>query len=344
MISEILDRYQKYSPWQLHATLDEIFVGRVNSLVANASAHGTLEAAPYVAITDGLYTALDQCVVLWENVSRMQAEVLGLMHRSDPSDDDLREYIEAQIVKRELPELTSRLIDLKLFLVDKDPGFLPRYQNRTELFLLSREGVSDVDFGHRKRRLHLAEGFFIGHELAHILLGHIGSHTKPAAQEYLSRSPALEITDNASLPSAHRDEIQADLTGYREILFASTWEQMRREGFHPLGPDRSQLGLIVQCADGIAIAILAMYLLSALGTAPTNVSTHPHPNDRFTALTTMMERQLKKIIATTSEPDMGTAGRGFFERVSSTPRQVHTIYSRCKGILETALREVTHHP
>ncbi|RZQ60326.1 hypothetical protein [Amycolatopsis suaedae] len=343
IVNEILDRYKKYSPWQLHASLKEVFVGRVSFLSPNASAESSFGSAPYIAVSEGLYVALDQCLYLWENVGRLQAKVYARVANAKLAEDELRQYIENWATKRELPEFIARTIELKRFLVGGDPSFVARYKGRAELFELRREGVSDIDFEHRKRRIYMAEGFIIGHELAHILHGHVGAPVKKVARAYLADSVAanMDALHNAGeLSNEWMQELQADLTGYNELLLASNWEQVRRIGEHPLGPDRSRLGLILFCVDGIAFTILAMYLVSALGAAPTSFSTHPHPDDRLAAIINVAGKQIEQIIDNTTELDHGPEGGGYFQRIRTALEQFQVTYSICKRTLENALNEL----
>jgi hypothetical protein len=317
MIATHMHRFIKFTPWQLHSVARNVFAGRIPSIRAGALVHDALGQPPFViAISDGMYTAADQCVYLWESSMRLFTDAQADLQRGHSTEDVISKLRET-IMVRGLEQRVERTVGQLRHLL--------RGEHHTSLLRVSLEdielpiaGVPKGDLRHRPTRQYVWEQFVIAHELAHIILSHLGSTGSPTATRYAQDA----IHDYRILPTwdmltndNQRAEAEADLFGLFELSYATSWEMSRRAGVRAGWRDRSQLALLVQHLDGVAIATLVFYLVSALGVPAPHTSTHPHPDHRLALITEAALTRMKAIISTTSEPDEGHHNLpGFYER------------------------------
>ena len=340
MLASQMKRFAKFTPWQLHSVVRKVFAGRIPSLQAGAMARDMFGQPPFtVAISDGMYSAADQCIYLWESSMRLLSEGQVDLERG-LSVGDVLIKINETTSGRGLEDKVKKVVShLRRALRDGDPTALLRLSVAdVELPLV---GVPEGDLRHRPRRQFLWEQFVLSHELAHIILGHLGPTGSLTASRYADDA----VLDYWNLPTwstmtddIQRDEATADLFGLLELSYASSWEISQREGVNKAWRDRSQLALLVQHLDGAAIATLIFYLLSALGVSMQHASTHPHPDDRLALIFEAVLVRMKAIISTTSEPDEGYSSLpGFYERALSSTRSIPAIYRILTNAFELAL-------
>jgi hypothetical protein len=139
---------------------------------------------------------------------------------------------------------------------------------------------------------------------------------------------------------SQRAEAEADLFGFFELCYTTSWEISQRKGINAIWRDRSQLALLVQHLEGAAIATLAFYLLSALGVPGHHSSTHPHPDHRLALITEAVLTRMKTIISATNEPNEGVQdifGTGFYERMLFFTEWIPDVYRTITNSLELTL-------
>jgi len=339
ILAEQSRRFAKFSPWQLHSVVRNVFIGRIPSLRAGALAHDAFGHPPFVvAISDGMYSTADQCIYLWESVVRLLSE----------AEEDLRRGGELRDVMFKLNEkITAHGLEDRVEKIVSKLRYAFREGNIEQLLKLTAAdvelpitGVPRSDLRHRSRRQYAWEQFVIAHELAHIILGHLGPTGSPTASRYaqdaIRNYRILSTWDRLTDHNQHI-EAEADLFGLFDLSYATSWEMSRRDGVRTGWQDRSQLSLLVQYLDGVAIAILVFYLLSALG-FPAHPSTHPHPDHRLALIAETMLTRMKAIISTTNEPNVGQQDLpGFYERVLSSAERVPRVYRTIANALDLAL-------
>jgi hypothetical protein len=208
-------------------------------------------------------------------------------------------------------------------------------------FDLPVAGVSASDLDHRSRLQYASEQFLVAHELAHIILGHLGSTGSPRAWQYACEAirdyRTLQTWDMLTNDS-QRDEADADMFGFFELSYATSWEISKRRGMRPGWRDRSKLALLVQHLEGVAVASLVFYFLSALGLPTGHSSTHPHPDERIALVTEAVLNRMARIIETTAEPNESSQyGYGFYDRTMFFVQQIPNIYQAITHALELIL-------
>lgn len=339
-IASHMHKFAKLTSWQLHSVIRNVFVGRIPSLQAAAVAKDTIGQAPFtVAISDGLYTAGDQCVYLWESSVRLMGNAEADLLRGLDIRDVLLKLHE-NISVRGLEDRVDKVINyLRYTLCDGNPA--PLVEVKAEDIELPVLGVPGGDLRHRPRRQFCWQQFVIAHELSHILLGHLGPTGSSKASQYaygtIHNYRTLSTWDML-INDSQRTEAEADLFGFWELCYTTSWESSRRKGVSAGWRDRSQLALLVQHLEGVAIATLTFYLLSALGIPEHHSSTHPHPDYRLALITEAVLERMKTIISGTSEPDKSIEGLdGFYERTLYIAERIPRIYQTITYALELAL-------
>lgn len=341
-IASHMHRFAKFTSWQLHSVVRNVFAGRIPLAQARARAHGTFGQPPFaIAISDGMYTAADQCVYLWETSVRLLLDgVMDLDRGLDARDAELK--IDQAIKSCGIEDRVRKVVD-HLRHILRDGDLTPLIHLSVEDIRLPVLGVPDRHLRHRPQRQFLWEQFVIAHELAHIILGHLGPTGSPAASRYAHYAihdyRALSTWDML-VDDRQRAEAEADLFGLFEFCYPTSWEISLRKGVNTGRRDRSQLALLVQHLEGVAIATLVFYLLSALGLPECHTSTHPHPDHRFALITEAVVSRMKNIISTTSEPNEGVENYppGYYERTMFLATVwIPTIYQATTGSLELIL-------
>jgi hypothetical protein len=342
ILASNMRRFAKSAPWQLHSVARNVFAGRIPAAQAGAMALSTFGQPPFViVVSDGLYTAADQCVHLWETSTRLLVDgVMDLDRGFDARDAELR--LDQAIKACGIEDRAKKVVDhLRHTLRDGD--LTPLMHLNVEDIKLPVLGVPDGQLRHRPQRQFLWHQFVIAHELVHIILGHLGPTGSPAASKYtqdvIHGYRTLSTWDNLT-DDSQRAEAAADLFGFFEFCYATSWEIKQRKGVKMGWRDRSELALLVQHLEGAAIATLVFYLLSALGVPECHTSTHPHPDHRFALITEAVLSRMKTIISTTNEPNEGFQHypSGFYERVMFLATVlIPVIYQATTGLLETIL-------
>jgi len=344
-----MHKFAKLTPWQVHSVARNVFAGRIPVRQAGAVAHNMFGQPPFaIAISDGLYAGADQCAYIWETMVRVMLDLLTDFQRGLDEEDIKLRLIEAMSACRIDVTVKKAVDHLRHTLRDGDPG--PVLRLGVEAFELPILGVPSRHLRYRPQRWFLFEQFVIAHELAHIILGHLGPTGSPASSSYAQAT----VRDYRTLPTwdmlasdSQRAEAEADLFGFFELCHATNWEASRRRGVDAGWRDRSQLALLAQELEGAAIANLVFYLLSALGVPECQSSTHPHPDRRFALITEAALTRMENIISTTSEPNDGVEPypSGFYERVMYIATEwIPYAYRTITGALEMALHFPEYSP
>jgi hypothetical protein len=334
-----MHKLSKFTPWQVHSVVRNVFAGRVPVIQASALAHDSIGSPPFaIAISDGMRVSIEQCTYLWESLTRIVEKSLADVQRGLSKEEFEIKWSQA-IGIRGLDERTDRVAKYLLRAVRSgDPTLLMQLGARA--LDLPVAGVPASDLDHRSRLQYASEQFVIAHELAHIILGHLGPTGSPKASQYAREA----IRDYKTLRNwnmltndSQRTEADADLFGFFELSYATSWEISKRSGMRPGWRDRSKLALLVQHMEGVAVAGLVFYLLSALGLSTRHSSTHPHPDDRIALVTEAVLNRIAGIIAATAEPNEGPYGHGYYERLLFFVQQMPDIYRAITQALERSL-------
>jgi hypothetical protein len=336
-----MHKFSKFAPWQVHSVVRNVFVGRVPAIQASALAHNSVGRPPFaIAISDGMYISVEQCAYLWESSTRIMERFLADAQRG-LSREELEFKISQAIDARGLEERTDRMVKYLLRAVRRgEPTFLMQLGAGT--FDLPVAGVPVRDLDHRSRLQYASEQFIVAHELAHVILGHLGSTGAPRASRYASEA----ISDYRTLQAwdtlindSQRAEADADMFGFFELSYSTSWEISKRRGVRPGWHDRSKLALLAQHAEGFAVASLVFYLLSALGLPAGHSSTHPRPDDRIALVVEAVLNRMARIIVATGEPNEGpdAYGHGYYERTLLFVQLMPNIYRSITQALELSL-------
>ncbi|EFC79691.1 hypothetical protein FrEUN1fDRAFT_7182 [Parafrankia sp. EUN1f] len=332
-----MDLFAKFSDWHLHAPLRNIFVGVVPAIQPNALASAIIDDCPCIAISAGLLSSLDQCLVLWESVYRVLAETIthpAFKHMTDREAMDLYfQKFHGKGVGVEMAKANS----LRRLLLNADPEFIKEALADPHGMEPPAERVPTIDRLKQPRRRIASLGFVVAHELAHVLLGHVcHAATRGYAEEKLARH--REVIDRLPFRnSSQRDEVDADLFGFHEILLGSFREKATRVKMVPRGErDRQYAAMVGQCLEGAAIATLALHLVGSAGEIPTGISTHPAPAIRIQALCDAAQDCLTAVLSRTSEPDVGPRGPGYLTRAAELPRTIHSAYEIVASVVDSA--------
>lgn len=335
-ISTVMQFYIAHAPWQLRSVLKNTFAGKVDTITPNAAAEGLFGEQPYIAIFDGLYTAVDQCVLLWERVSRAYGACLRQAQTKDRSNDEIRAAVAKEMKKRDVLSSLEKLHALRGFLRSGDIAYIYNY-NPTGFQIEGERGLS-IDLSHRGRRQEVTECFVIAHELAHVILGHCSANNTSSKIDQLIEQEFATIQSIVQLPgecnASHKQEYHADMVGFQSLLLNSQYSYtMDTDYAKDAGPDKSRVSILLQCLDGVAIACLAIYLVSTLD-GISNSSSHPHPDHRLDLLIDLVQGHIESISESTSQDDIGANGPGFFERMKYGTGQVADIYNICRYTLD----------
>lgn len=336
-VCAVVKHYIRHCPWQIRSVLKSTFVGRVDRITPNAAALGAFGEQPCIAIFDGLYSAIDQCISLWEKVHRAYAVMLQQRGIEGRSDEEVKMMVTRELERRDVVDNVEKIHRLRNFLLSGDPDHVRMYA--PSAFELKEDGVPRIDLGHRSARFQITECFVIAHELAHVLLGHCSPDVVPPTAANFLSDELLRVSEFAQLDGfdsqSRNDEMQADLVGFYTLVFDSNLRYTLEFGPHrDFGRDKAYMSILIQCLDGAAIACLAIHLVSTLGIPPTSDSSHPHPDERVETLLRVTQGIIDAKISQTRETDIGPNGPGFFDRITWAPFQTNVVYEICKRILE----------
>ena len=336
-----MHKFSKFAPWQVHSVVRNVFVGRVPAIEASALAHNSVGSPPFaIAISDGMYLSVEQCAYLWESSTRIMERFLADAQRG-LSKEELEFKISEAIDARGLEERIDRMVKYMLRAVRRgELTFL--MQLGAGEFDLPVAGVSPSDLDHRYRLQYASEQFIVAHELAHVILGDLGSTGSPRASQYASEAISdyrTLQTWGALINDSQRTEADADMFGFFELSYATSWEISKRRGVRTGWHDRSKLALLAQHAEGFAVASIVFYLLSALGLPTRHSSTHPRPDDRIALVIEAVLNRMAGIIAATEEPNEGrhAYGHGYYERTLFFVQLMPNIYRVITQALELSL-------
>lgn len=326
--------FAKFTDWQFHSTLRNIFVGLTPTIQPNAVAGAMLGSSPCIAINAGLLAAIWQCLYLWEAVSRVMIELEAHPEAPRMTEPEFLDLAANKFSAREFENEMAKARLLRALLTNGDMEFLKRHRNNLSILGGPKKGVPSSDTEKRNTREATSLGYVISHELAHVLLGHVtGGPTAAYAKQKLSENQSILDTLETKNSSQY-EEAQADVFGFSQLMIPAFREKLQRDRVVPYGKkDRTLLAITGLCLEGAMITTLALQLVSNVGGIPTGFSTHPAPAMRSRALCATARALAIGIIRETPEPDLGPRGRGLFDRMETMLDVYYTVYRVVESII-----------
>jgi hypothetical protein len=315
-IDPISSRIRECAPHSWQQTLQNIYVGVAPRTEAQAVTMDLGTASSFVSLHWGMLAVLEYAVGLWVSmkealgsmVKLSEAELSALMLKNDEAileianrtfrsnwRDAPKWSLELAVLRRELDESNYSTTVTKSLNVAQRLSKLPRV-----------EGTMAI------ARLDAAYSFVIGHEYAHVLLGHskgASPRTRNAVDNW------MRVFGDISTPSGSQNpELMSDLVAAKLTL--------GREGSPRVHSKQSVQWAASRTAEGLAVALLAVHACSTMGRPfePVGNTKHPHSRERF-------EFALQGINTMVAIEN---------ERVGTALAQVSGLFTLCVDVLDLA--------